>query len=53
MLKQTISNFSCFGVAVAAFFLLYFNTTPRKELNADLTQVNKTEKALLSYFFAI
>ena len=41
---------SCCGV----FFVLFFcYTKPRKKLELDLTQVNKTDKASFSYFLAI
>ena len=38
-------------LAVVAFiyYLFFFFTKPRKKLGVDLTEVNKTEKALLSY----
>ena len=51
MLKHTISISCCFDVAVVAFFLFCFfvlffwYTKPRKKLELDLTQVNKTDKA--------
>ena len=38
-------------LAVVAFIynFFFFFTKPRKKLDVDLTEVNKTEKALLSY----
>ena len=55
MLKHTISISCCFEVAVVAFFfvLVFCHAKPRKKLELDLTQVNKTDKASFSYFLAI
>ena len=50
ILKHTISISSCVEVAVVALFCL---TEPRKKLEVDFSDGQKTEKALLSYFLAI
>ena len=50
MLEHTISISCCLEVAVVAPFCI---TKPSKELEVDLTPVQKTEKALLNYSLAI